>query len=115
MIEGTLFARLFGNGAVIDDLMHEARLNAFEQKRLDLNLERNGREPLAVHCVAVVPEPDLGGLLLEQALDVFGVAPAHYTSDLLAVNRSAAPTRITLRYFPAPGTPGGGGPRERAA
>jgi two-component system nitrogen regulation sensor histidine kinase GlnL len=65
VIEGTLFARLFGNGAVIDDLMHEARLNAFEQKRLDLNLERNGREPLAVHCVAVVPEPDLGGLLLE--------------------------------------------------
>ena len=44
-------------------------------------------------------------------LDVFGVAPAHYTSDLLAVNRSAAPTRLTLRYFPAPGTPGAGGPR----
>jgi PKD repeat protein/photosystem II stability/assembly factor-like uncharacterized protein len=44
-------------------------------------------------------------------LDVFGVAPAHYTSDLLAVNRSAVPTRLTIRYIPAPGTPGAGGPR----
>ena len=44
-------------------------------------------------------------------LDVFGVAPTHYSSDLLAVNRSAAPTRLTLRYLPAPGTPGAGGPR----
>ena len=27
------------------------------------------------------------------------------------MNRSAAPTRLTLRYLPAPGTPGAGGPR----
>jgi PKD repeat protein/photosystem II stability/assembly factor-like uncharacterized protein len=44
-------------------------------------------------------------------LDVFGVAPAHYTSDLRVVNRSGTPTRLTLRYLPAPGTPGAGGPR----
>jgi PKD repeat protein len=48
-------------------------------------------------------------------LDVFGVAPAHYTSDLVAVNRSAAPTRLTLRYLAAPGTPGAGGPRVGAS
>jgi len=44
-------------------------------------------------------------------LDVFGVPPTHYTSDLDVVNRSAAPTRLTFRYLPAPGTPGAGGPR----
>jgi two-component system nitrogen regulation sensor histidine kinase GlnL len=65
VIEGVPFARLFGNGAVLEDLLHEAGRHAFEQKRLDLNLERIGRDPLAVHCVAVVPETDLGGLLLE--------------------------------------------------
>lgn len=48
-------------------------------------------------------------------LDVFGVAGAHYTSDLVAVNRSAVPTRLTLRYLAAPGTPGAGGPRVGAA
>jgi hypothetical protein len=41
-------------------------------------------------------------------LDVYGVAPAHYTSDLVLVNRGAAPTRVTLAYRPAPGTPGAG-------
>jgi uncharacterized repeat protein (TIGR01451 family) len=41
-------------------------------------------------------------------LDVFGVAPSHYTSDLVAVNRSGASTPITMKYFPAPGTPGAG-------
>jgi uncharacterized repeat protein (TIGR01451 family) len=41
-------------------------------------------------------------------LDVFGVAPSHYTSDLVAVNRSGASTPVTMKYFPAPGTPGAG-------
>ena len=41
-------------------------------------------------------------------LDVFGLAPTHYTSDLVLVNRSSAPTRVTLTYHPAPGTPGAG-------
>jgi len=41
-------------------------------------------------------------------LDVFGVAPTHYTSDLVLVNRSAASTRVSLAYRPAPGTPGAG-------
>jgi uncharacterized repeat protein (TIGR01451 family) len=43
-------------------------------------------------------------------LDVFGVSPAHYTSDLVAVNRSGASTPLTVSYIPAPGTPGAGGP-----
>ncbi|HEX7614752.1 MAG TPA: DUF4185 domain-containing protein [Thermoanaerobaculia bacterium] len=41
-------------------------------------------------------------------LDVFGRAPAHYTSDLVLVNRSAAATRVSLTYRPSPGTPGAG-------
>lgn len=44
-------------------------------------------------------------------LDVFGVSPTHYTSDLVVLNRSAAPTRLSFRYVAAPGTPGAGGPR----
>ena len=41
-------------------------------------------------------------------LDVYGVAPTHYTSDLVLVNRGAIATRVTLAYRPAPGTPGTG-------
>lgn len=39
-------------------------------------------------------------------LDVFGVAPAHYTSDLVVTNAGSAATRFSLLYLPAPGTPG---------
>jgi two-component system nitrogen regulation sensor histidine kinase GlnL len=65
VIEGTVFARQFVNGGVIDGLLEEACNNAFGQKRQDISLERTGRDPLAVHCVAVVLESDLGALLLE--------------------------------------------------
>ncbi|MEO6327136.1 MAG: PKD domain-containing protein [Thermoanaerobaculia bacterium] len=43
-------------------------------------------------------------------LDVFGVSPTHYTSDLVLVNRGTLPTRVTLFYSPSPGTPGASGP-----
>lgn len=43
-------------------------------------------------------------------LDVFGNAGSHYTSDLVAVNRSTADATLQIRYAAAPGTPGGGGP-----
>ena len=43
-------------------------------------------------------------------LDVYGLAPTHYTSDLVLVNRGAVPTRVSLAYRPAPGTPGAGRP-----
>ena len=64
-VEGTPFARLFTNGGIIDALLAEACNNEFGQKRQDITLHRVGREPLAVHCVAVVLESDLGSLLLE--------------------------------------------------
>jgi two-component system nitrogen regulation sensor histidine kinase GlnL len=64
-IENTPFARQFSNGGIIDALVAEACNNAFGQKRQDITLHRIGREPLAVHCVAVVLESDLGALLLE--------------------------------------------------
>lgn len=47
-------------------------------------------------------------------LDVFGVPPSHFTSDLVALSRAAAPTRLSLQYLPAPATPGAGGPRVGA-
>jgi two-component system, NtrC family, nitrogen regulation sensor histidine kinase GlnL len=64
-IEGQPFARQFINGYVIDSLLEEACNNRFGQKRQDLVLERAGRDPLPVHCVAVVLESELGPLLLE--------------------------------------------------
>jgi uncharacterized repeat protein (TIGR01451 family) len=43
-------------------------------------------------------------------LDVFGVPPSHYTSDLVAVNRSGASTPVTVRYFPSVYPTGAGTP-----
>ncbi|MFY8103948.1 MAG: nitrogen regulation protein NR(II) [Ramlibacter sp.] len=65
VLEGAPFARQFSNGGIIDGLLAEACNNAFGQKRQDIELHRIGRDPLAVHCVAVVLESDLGSLLLE--------------------------------------------------
>jgi two-component system nitrogen regulation sensor histidine kinase GlnL len=65
VIEGASFARQFGNGSLIDGLLAEARDNAFGQKRQDIVLQRIGRDPLAVHCAAVVLEGEHGALLLE--------------------------------------------------
>jgi two-component system nitrogen regulation sensor histidine kinase GlnL len=65
LLEGSVFARQFGNGLVLDALLDEAMGSAFTEKRLDLSLERHGRESMELHCVAVVPDADLGALLLE--------------------------------------------------
>jgi PKD repeat protein len=43
-------------------------------------------------------------------LDVFGVPPTHFTSDLVLVNRSASATRVSAVYTTAPELPGNGGP-----
>jgi hypothetical protein len=43
-------------------------------------------------------------------LDVFGAASSHYTSDLVAVNRSSSDATALLRYVPVPGTSGADGP-----
>lgn len=43
-------------------------------------------------------------------LDVFGAGGSHFTSDLVAVNRSAKEVTLQLRYVAVPGTGGEGGP-----
>jgi pseudomonalisin len=43
-------------------------------------------------------------------LDVFGAASSHFTSDFVAVNRSASDATLVLAYVPAAFTPGAGGP-----
>ncbi|HVL58320.1 MAG TPA: nitrogen regulation protein NR(II) [Burkholderiaceae bacterium] len=63
-MEAGRFARMFGHDA-IDRLLAQARNEEFGQKGMDLVLERPGREPLALHCVASVLENEVGLLLLE--------------------------------------------------
>jgi uncharacterized repeat protein (TIGR01451 family) len=46
-------------------------------------------------------------LQIPVVLDAAGVSPAHYTSDLVAVNRSGASTQLTVTYYAAPNTSGG--------
>jgi hypothetical protein len=43
-------------------------------------------------------------------LDIHGAASSHYTSDLVAVNRTGNDATLVLVYVPAAGTPGAGGP-----
>jgi PKD repeat protein len=43
-------------------------------------------------------------------LDVYGVPPTHFTSDLVAVNRSSRESRVSVVYTTAPELPGNGGP-----
>jgi two-component system, NtrC family, nitrogen regulation sensor histidine kinase GlnL len=62
---GQPFARQFLNGAMIEGLLDDAIHNRFSQKRQDVVLERVGRDPLSVHCVAAVLETDIALLLLE--------------------------------------------------
>src|ERR1019366_5715237 len=55
--------------------------------------------------------PPAGAVVQEPVvLDVFGAASSHYTSDLVAVNRSDGDATLVLVYVPAAGTPGAGGP-----
>ncbi|MEO6325944.1 MAG: S8 family serine peptidase, partial [Thermoanaerobaculia bacterium] len=56
--------------------------------------------------------PSAPGLELQVpvVLDVFGAGGSHFTSDLVAVNRSSDATTVLIRYVAAPGTPGEAGP-----
>src|ERR1019366_4207088 len=55
--------------------------------------------------------PPAGAVVQEPVvLDVFGAASSHYTSDLVAVNRSDGDATLVLVYVPAAFTPGAGGP-----
>ena len=48
MMIGQSFHRMFSNGHVIEALLREAIGGEYEQKRIDLQLERPAREPLAL-------------------------------------------------------------------
>jgi len=55
--------------------------------------------------------PPTGVVLQEPVvLDIHGASSSHYTSDFVAVNRSASDATLVLVYVPSAGTPGAGGP-----
>ncbi len=64
---------------------------------------------LTVGSVAATPPT---GIVVQApvVLDVFGAASSHFTSDFVAVNRSASDATLILVYVPASGSPGAGGP-----
>ena len=63
---GHPFDGLFLNGGVLRSLVEGAAADTFDEKGLDLQLERSAREPLLVHCLAVrIAAHEGGGLLLE--------------------------------------------------
>jgi PKD repeat protein/photosystem II stability/assembly factor-like uncharacterized protein len=102
----------FGDGATSTERNPRhafARAGTFVVTLTATNASGAGSATRSVEVAAGAARPVT--LQVPVVLDVFGVPPAHYTSDLLAVNRGATATRLTLRYLPAPGTPGAGGPR----
>ncbi len=61
--------------------------------------------------VGGVSSPPLGtGVQIPAVVDAPGADGAHFTSDLVAVNRSATDATLLFRFVPAAGSPGGGGP-----
>jgi pseudomonalisin len=56
------------------------------------------------------PEPSGARLQVPVVLNVPGVGGSHFSSDLVAVNRSGSDATLLFRYIPSPGTPGSGGP-----
>ena len=47
-------------------------------------------------------------LVVPAVMDIAGVPPAHFRSDLDLVNRGGAATRLDIAYLPAPASPGAG-------
>jgi two-component system nitrogen regulation sensor histidine kinase GlnL len=63
---GQRFSAIFSNGAVIDGLFAEALEHQYSNKRLDLTLERSGRDLLQVHAiVTVLPDQPRTPVVLE--------------------------------------------------
>ena len=73
------------------------------------NAAGSGVKAATVIVAAGVSAPVV--LQIPVVLDAFGVPPTHYTSDLVAVNRGPAPTRLSIAFTPAPDMPGAGGPK----
>jgi two-component system nitrogen regulation sensor histidine kinase GlnL len=65
LVAGQPFARLFVDGAAIEQLCADAGVGAFDEKRSDLTLERPGREPQQLSTTAVALDGDPGVLLIE--------------------------------------------------
>jgi len=65
MVIGQSFPKLFANGHVIEALLRDALDGGYEQKRVDLLLERAAREPLALWTMASRLDGFPGALLLE--------------------------------------------------
>ena len=65
MVLGQSFPKLFANGHLIEALLRDALAGGYEQKRVDLLLERAAREPLALWTMASRLDGVPGALLLE--------------------------------------------------
>lgn len=65
MMIGQIFHRLFLNGQVIGEFLSEALEGGYEQKRVDVVLERAGREPLALWTMASRLDSGESSLLFE--------------------------------------------------
>ena len=57
--------RFFVNGDTLDDLFRQALNHQFDDKRLDLTLERNGRIALHVHAIVTVLDTPATPVLIE--------------------------------------------------
>ncbi|MFN7990047.1 MAG: PKD domain-containing protein [Thermoanaerobaculia bacterium] len=102
----------FGDGATSTERSPRHVFATAGTRTVTLTATNAGGSSTATKSVEVAAgAPSPVALQVPVVLDVFGVAPTHYTSDLVVLNRSGAPTRLSLRYVAAPGTPGGGGPR----
>jgi two-component system nitrogen regulation sensor histidine kinase GlnL len=64
-LRGQNIASLFRNGAALLQLFDQASAYQFSDKRLDLTLERAGREPLRVHCIVTALDSPATPVLLE--------------------------------------------------
>jgi dienelactone hydrolase len=75
--------------------------------------DRSGvdHEPEMLGFLRDHPLPAAGtaaSVVVPVVLDVAGVPPTHYSSDLVAVNRSPISTRVSLQLIAGPGAPGNG-------
>lgn len=86
-----------------------AQPGAYTVRQTVTNAAGSHAKTASLSVVAGVDAPVT--LQVPVVLDVAGVPPAHFTSDLVAVNRSGARSRLSIVYLASPGTPGAGGPR----
>lgn len=64
-LQGYKLARCFSNGAVLDELFTQAMSRKFDDKRLDLTLERSGRDALQVNAIVSLLDLPATPVLIE--------------------------------------------------